>query len=130
VVPNTRPANCLTAERTVSEAECHRAALRSAAEELGARLRALEKTCRTLTLTVRYAGHPAETRTRTLREPAADSLSLTRAARAMHETLAPRLARVSGLALHAKELTSAELGAECVGALSQSLAAPEVFTDA
>ncbi|WP_330292081.1 DinB/UmuC family translesion DNA polymerase [Streptomyces sp. NBC_00576] len=89
-----------------------------------------EHSCRPLTIAVRYADHPAETRSRTLREPTADSPALTRAARAMRETLTSRLARVSGLALHAKGLTSTEPGSQRVGPLSQSPAAPEVFTDA
>ncbi|WP_416071466.1 DNA polymerase Y family protein [Streptomyces sp. ME02-8801-2C] len=124
VVPNTHPARCLTAERVVSVPECHRAVLRSAARELGARLSALEKACRTLTLTLRYADHPAETRSRPLGRPTADSAALIRAARAMDETLAPQPARVSGLALHAKELEGADIGRNRVRAQWPSITVP------
>lgn len=120
VVPNTRPACCLTAERALPKTELRRAALHSAAEELGVRLRALGKVCRTLTLTVRYADHPAEIRRRTFRMPTADSPALTRAAHAMYETLIPLPARMGGLALHAQELTSNGIASVCVGPISQS----------
>ncbi|MEU6231102.1 hypothetical protein [Streptomyces sp. NPDC047042] len=110
VVPNLHQARCLTAERVVSVPECHRAVLRAAAHELGTRLHALGKACRTLTLTLSYADHPAETRSRPLGKPTADSAALIRAARAMDETLTPQPARVSGLALHAKELEGVGVG--------------------
>ena len=74
----------------------HRRALLSAAEELGARLRALDKVCRTLTLTVRYADRSATTRSRTLAEPTAHSAALTRAAYGMYEALGLQRARVRG----------------------------------
>lgn len=131
VVPNTLPTQRLTAERALSATEYRRTALLSAAEELGARLRALEKECRTLTLTVRYADHPAETRSRTLRQPTAHSPALTRAAHGMYEALTPQPARVHGLALHAEELTSVELRASGSGAQYHSSRPPlKVFTDA
>ncbi|MGW3648311.1 DNA polymerase Y family protein [Streptomyces sp. NPDC000878] len=131
VVPNTLPAHRLTAERALSATEYEHTALRSAAEELGARLRALEKTCRTLTLALRYADHPAETRSRTLRESTAHSPALTRAAHGMYEALTPQPARVHGLALHAEELASAELRPRGSGAQYHSnRTPPKVFTDA
>lgn len=122
VVPNTLPAHCLTAERALPGTECHRAALGSAADELGARLLALEKSCRTLALTLHYSDHPAETRSRTLREPTAHSPSLTRAAHGMYESLTPQPAPVRGLALCAMELTAAQYHGLRL--------APQVFTDA
>ncbi|WTU13046.1 hypothetical protein OG787_39180 [Streptomyces sp. NBC_00075] len=131
VVPNVIPAHRLTAERALSATEYQRTALLSAAEELGARLRALEKECRTLTLTLRYTAHPAETRSRTLRRPTARSSALTRAAHGMYEALTPQPARVHGLALHAEELTSAELRASGSEAQYHSSRPPlKVFTDA
>ncbi|MFF3379486.1 hypothetical protein ACFYXF_41840 [Streptomyces sp. NPDC002680] len=131
VVPNTLPAHRLTAERALSAGENQRTALCSAAEELGARLRALERTCRTLTLTLRYADHPAETRGRRLREPTAHSPGLTRAAHGMYEALTPQPARVHGLALHAEELASTEPWASGSGAQYHSNWLPlKVFTDA
>ncbi|MEU9395319.1 hypothetical protein AB0D86_35635 [Streptomyces sp. NPDC048324] len=86
----------------------HRRALLSAAEELGARLRALDKVCGTLTLTVRYADRTATIRTRTLREPTAHSAALTRAAYAMYEALGLQRARVRALVLRAESLAPAE----------------------
>ncbi|MFC8246833.1 DNA polymerase Y family protein [Streptomyces chartreusis] len=98
----------------------HRRALLSAAEELGARLRALGKVCRTLTLTVRYADLPhsrtgssggtpiSTTRSRTLKEPTAHSAALTRAAYGMYEALGLQRARVRALALRAEGLDPAE----------------------
>ena len=86
----------------------HRRALLSAAEELGTRLRALDKVCRTLTLTVRYADRTATTRSRTLGEPTAHSAALTRAAYGMYEALGLQRARVRSLALRAEGLDSAE----------------------
>ncbi|WP_458242893.1 DNA polymerase Y family protein [Streptomyces sp. MAI_2237] len=86
----------------------HRRALLSAAEELGARLRALDKVCGTLTLTVRYADRTATTRTRTLREPTAHSAALTRTAYAMYEALGLQRARVRALVLRAESLAPAE----------------------
>ncbi|MFJ4618550.1 DNA polymerase thumb domain-containing protein [Streptomyces sp. NPDC088812] len=86
----------------------HRRALLSAAGELGARLRALDKVCRTLTLTVRYADRSSTTRTRTLREPTAHSPELTRTAYDLYEALGLQRARVRALALRAESLTSAE----------------------
>ncbi|MFI5792850.1 DNA polymerase thumb domain-containing protein [Streptomyces sp. NPDC051677] len=88
----------------------HRRALLSAAEELGARLRALEKVCRTLTLTVRYADLPrsATTRSRTLKEPTAHSAALTRTAYGLYEALGLQRARVRAIALRAEALGPAE----------------------
>ncbi|MFC5215817.1 DNA polymerase Y family protein [Streptomyces coerulescens] len=86
----------------------HRRALLSAAEELGARLRALDKVCRTLTLTVRYADRSSTTRSRTLKEPTAHSAALTRAAYGMYEGLGLQRARVRALALRAEGLDPAE----------------------
>ena len=86
----------------------HRRALLSAAEELGARLRALDKVCGTLTLTVRYADRTSTTRTRTLKEPTAHSAALTRTAYDMYEALGLQRARVRALALRAESLTPAE----------------------
>ncbi|MFE9021497.1 hypothetical protein ACFYNL_23470 [Streptomyces sp. NPDC007808] len=86
----------------------HRRALLSAAEELGARLRALDKICRTLTLTVRYADRSSTTRSRTLKEPTAHSAALTRAAYDMYDALGLQRARVRALALRAEGLDPAE----------------------
>ncbi|MGW2833702.1 DNA polymerase Y family protein [Streptomyces sp. NPDC001286] len=86
----------------------HRRALLSAVEELGARLRALDKVCGALTLTVRYADRTATTRTRTLREPTAHSAALTRTTYAMYEALGLQRARVRALVLRAESLAPAE----------------------
>ncbi|MFE1437565.1 hypothetical protein [Streptomyces sp. NPDC058739] len=86
----------------------HRRALLSAAEELGARLRAVDKVCRTLTLTVRYADRSATTRSRTLKEPTAHSVELTRVAYGLHEALGLQRARVRAVVLRAEGLLSAE----------------------
>ncbi|MGW7404626.1 DNA polymerase Y family protein [Streptomyces sp. NPDC054833] len=85
----------------------HRRALLSAAEELGARLRALEKVCRTLTLTVRYADRSSTTRSRTLGEPTAHSAALTKTAYGMYEALGLQRARVRALVLRAEGLAPA-----------------------
>jgi hypothetical protein len=89
----------------------HRRALLSAAEEIGARLRAVEKVCRTLTLTVRYADRSATTRGRALKEPTAHSAALTRTAYGMYEALGLQRARVRALALRAEDLTPADQAA-------------------
>ncbi|MEU2055419.1 DNA polymerase Y family protein [Streptomyces bungoensis] len=123
VVPNA-VSRSLVAERPFELDELdpgrHRGALLSAAEEIGARLRAVEKVCRTLTLTVRYADLPrsrtgssggtptATTRSRTLREPTAHSAALTKAAYGIYETLGLQRARVRALALRAEGLTPAD----------------------
>ncbi|MFJ2258995.1 DNA polymerase thumb domain-containing protein [Streptomyces sp. NPDC087844] len=122
VVPNA-VSRSLVAERPFPSDELdsdqHRRALLSAAGELGSRLRALEKVCRTLTLTVRYAGlphsrtgssggTPATTRSRTLPEPTAHSVALTDAAYRMYEALGLQRARVRGVALRAEGLDPAE----------------------
>ncbi|GAB2885869.1 hypothetical protein GCM10027074_62980 [Streptomyces deserti] len=111
VVPN-EVARSLAAERPFHRDELdpdrHRRALLAAAEELGARLRALDKVCRTLTLTVRYADRSATTRSRTLREPTAHSRALTEAAYGMYEALGLQRARVRAIALRAEGLAPAE----------------------
>ncbi|KUN92854.1 DNA polymerase Y family protein [Streptomyces caeruleatus] len=123
VVPNA-VSRSLATERPFTRDELdpdrHRRALLSAADELGARLRALDKVCRTLTLTVRYAdlphsrtgssgGTPASTtRSRTLKEPTAHSVALTRVAYGMYEALGLQRARVRALALRAEGLDPAE----------------------
>ncbi|MFI6438282.1 DNA polymerase thumb domain-containing protein [Streptomyces sp. NPDC050759] len=94
--------------RDESDPDRHRRALLSAAEELGARLRALDKVCRTLTLTVRYADRTATTRSRTLGEPTAHSAALTRAAYDMYEALRLQRARVRSISLRAEGLDPAE----------------------
>lgn len=114
VVPNA-VSRSLAAERPFDRDELdpdrHRRALLSAAEELGARLRALEKVCRTLTLTVRYADRTSTTRSRTLKEPTAHSAALTRTAYGMYEALGLQRARVRALALRAEGLAPADQAA-------------------
>lgn len=111
VVPNAA-SRSLATERPFQhdelDADRHRRALLSAAGEIGARLRALEKVCRTLTLTVRYADRSATTRSRTLGEPTAHSSTLTDTAYRMYEALGLQRARVRAIALRAEGLTSAE----------------------
>jgi nucleotidyltransferase/DNA polymerase involved in DNA repair len=111
VVPNA-VSRSLAAERPFTRDELdpdrHRRSLLSAADELGARLRALDKICGALTLTVRYADRSATTRTRTLKEPTAHSAALTRAAYEMYEALGLQRARVRSLALRAESLGPAE----------------------
>ncbi|MFE2213875.1 hypothetical protein ACFW93_18185 [Streptomyces canus] len=111
VVPNG-VSRSLATERPFTRDELdpdrHRRALLSAAEELGSRLRALDKVCRTLTLTVRYADRTATTRSRTLGEPTAHSAALTRAAYDMYEALGLQRARVRSTSLRAEGLDPAE----------------------
>lgn len=111
VVPNA-VSRSLATERPFTRDELdpdrHRRALLSAADELGARLRALGKVCRTLTLTARYADRSSTTRSRTLKEPTAHSAALTRAAYGMYEALGLQRARVRALALRAEGLDPAE----------------------
>lgn len=122
VVPNT-VSRSLAAERPFGrdepDAHRHRRALLSAAAELGTRLRALDKVCGALTLTVRCADLPhsrtgsggtpiSTTRTRTLKEPTAHSATLTRAAYGMYETFGLQHARVRSLTLRAETLGPAE----------------------
>ncbi|MER6288321.1 DNA polymerase Y family protein [Streptomyces sviceus] len=111
VVPNG-VSRSLATERPFTRDELdpdrHRRALLSAAEELGSRLRALDKVCRTLTLTVRYADRTATTRSRTLGEPTAHSAALTRAAYGMYEALGLQRARVRSVSLRAEGLDPAE----------------------
>ncbi|WP_327716175.1 hypothetical protein OG381_12485 [Streptomyces sp. NBC_00490] len=112
VVPNA-VSRSLAAERPFTRDELdpdrHRRSLLSAADELGARLRALDKICGALTLTVRYADRSATTRTRTLKEPTAHSAALTRTAYEMYEALGLQRARVRSLSLRAESLGPAEL---------------------
>ncbi|MEU2440808.1 hypothetical protein ACFY9A_13780 [Streptomyces rubradiris] len=114
VVPNAVSRSLVT-ERSFSLDELdpgrHRKALLSAAEEIGARLRAVGKVCRTLTLTVRYADRSATTRGRALKEPTAHSAALTRTAYGMYEALGLQRARVRALALRAEDLTPADQAA-------------------
>ncbi|CAM5282225.1 Error-prone DNA polymerase [Streptomyces tendae] len=111
VVPNG-VSRSLAADRPFDRDELdpdrHRRALLSAAGELGARLRAVDKVCRTLTLTVRYADRSATTRSRTLKEPTAHSAALTRTAYDMYEALGLQRARVRTIALRAEGLAPAE----------------------
>ncbi|MFJ9630264.1 DNA polymerase thumb domain-containing protein [Streptomyces sp. NPDC101175] len=123
VVPNA-VSSSLATERPFGRDELdpdrHRRALLSAAGELGARLRALDKVCAGLTLTVRYADLPhsqlrssggtpiATTRSRTLKEPTAHSAALTRVAYDMYEALGLQRARVRSLTLRAEALGPAE----------------------
>ncbi|NUS30631.1 MAG: hypothetical protein HOV92_41380 [Streptomyces sp.] len=111
VVPNG-VSRSLATERPFTRDELdpdrHRRALLAAAGELGARLRAVDKVCGTLTLTVRYADRSSTTRTRTLKEPTAHSAALTRTAYEMYEALGLQRARVRALALRAEALGPAE----------------------
>ncbi|MGW3509220.1 DNA polymerase Y family protein [Streptomyces sp. NPDC000994] len=111
VVPNAI-SRSLVAERPFDRDELdpdrHRRALLSAAGELGSRLRALGKVCRTLTLTVRYSDRSGTTRSRTLTEPTAHSAALTGVAYALYEALGLQRARVRALALRAEGLGPAE----------------------
>ncbi|MEV5320066.1 hypothetical protein AB0K92_20805 [Streptomyces sp. NPDC052687] len=95
-------------DRDELDPERHRRALLSAAEEIGARLRAVDKVCRTLTLTVRYADRSATTRSRTLAEPTAHSAALARAVYGMYDALGLQRARVRAIALRAEGLIPAE----------------------
>ncbi|MFH0179322.1 DNA polymerase thumb domain-containing protein [Streptomyces cacaoi] len=111
VVPNA-VSRSLATERPFGRDELdpdrHRRALLSAAGELGARLRAVEKVCRTLTLTVRYADRSATIRSRTLGEPTAHSAALTRTAYGLYEALGLQRARVRAIALRAEALGPAD----------------------
>ncbi|GAB7107366.1 hypothetical protein JCM4814A_56800 [Streptomyces phaeofaciens JCM 4814] len=111
VVPNA-VSRSLAAERPFDRDELdpgrHRRALLSAAEELGTRLRSLEKVCRVLTLTVRYADRSSTTRSRTLKEPTAHSAALTGTAYGMYEALGLQRARVRAIVLRAESLGPAE----------------------
>ncbi|MEV4229980.1 hypothetical protein AB0J81_23345 [Streptomyces bobili] len=111
VVPNAVSSSLATErpfERDELDPHRHRRALLSAAEELGSRLRAVEKVCRSLTLTVRYADRSSTTRSRTLGEPTAHSADLTRTAYGLYEALGLQRARVRAIALRAEGLTPAE----------------------
>ncbi|MFJ5532298.1 DNA polymerase thumb domain-containing protein [Streptomyces sp. NPDC093261] len=114
VVPNA-VSRSLACERPFTRDELdpdrHRRALLSAAEELGARLRNLERVSRTLTLTVRYADRSSTTRSRTLTEPTAHSAALTVEAYRMYEALGLQRARVRAIALRAEGLSTADQAA-------------------
>lgn len=111
VVPNA-VARSLASEQPFAHDELnpdrHRRALLAATEELGSRLRALEKVCRTLTLTVRYADRSSTHRTRTLGEPTAHSPALTSVAYGMYDALGLQRARVRAIALRAEGLAPAD----------------------
>ncbi|MFD9317578.1 hypothetical protein ACFWDQ_07640 [Streptomyces sp. NPDC060053] len=111
VVPNA-VSRSLATERPFGRDELdpdrHRRALLSAAGELGARLRAVEKVCRTLTLTVRYADLSSTTRSRTLGETTAHSAALTRTAYGLYEALGLQRARVRAIVLRAEALGPAD----------------------
>ncbi|GHI08825.1 DNA polymerase [Streptomyces cellostaticus] len=111
VVPNA-VSRSLAADRPFEldelDPDRHRRALLSAAGEIGARLRTVEKVCRTLTLTVRYADRSSTTRSRTLKEPTAHSAALTKAAYGMYEALGLQRARVRALVLRAEGLAPAD----------------------
>ncbi|MFJ4808854.1 DNA polymerase Y family protein [Streptomyces longwoodensis] len=114
VVPNGISRSLVTErpfERDELDPDRHRRALLSAAEEIGTRLRAVEKVCRTLTLTVRYADRSATTRSRTLSEPTAHSADLTKTAYGLYEALGLQRARVRALALRAEGLAPADRAA-------------------
>ncbi|WP_055492636.1 DNA polymerase [Streptomyces sp. TP-A0356] len=111
VVPNAVSRSLATErpfDRDELDQDRHRHALLSATEELGTRLRALERVCRTLTLTVRYADRSSTTRSRTLAEPTAHSAALTAEAYRMYEALGLQRARVRAIALRAEGLSPAE----------------------
>ncbi|MGW0876967.1 DNA polymerase Y family protein [Streptomyces sp. NPDC002740] len=111
VVPNAVSRSLATERpfgRDESDPDRHRRALLSAAGELGARLRAVEKVCRTLTLTVRYADRSGTTRSRTLGEPTAHSAALTRTAYGLYEGLGLQRARVRAIVLRAEGLGPAD----------------------
>ncbi|GAA3774413.1 DNA polymerase Y family protein [Streptomyces chiangmaiensis] len=114
VVPNG-VSRSFVAERPFTRDELdpdrHRRALLSAAEELGSRLRNVDRVCGVLTLTVRYADRSSTTRSRTLPEPTAHSAALTAEAYRMYEALGLQRARVRALALRAEGLTPAEQAA-------------------
>ncbi|MEH0543414.1 hypothetical protein QA802_10085 [Streptomyces sp. B21-105] len=95
-------------DRDELDPDRHRRALLSAAEELGVRLRAVEKVCGALTLTVRYADRSSSTRSCTLEERTAHSADLTRAAYGLYEALGLQRARVRVIALRAEGLGPAE----------------------
>ncbi|MEX3099461.1 hypothetical protein [Streptomyces sp. ST1020] len=84
-----------------------RDALTHLADRLGARLRLTGQTCRALTLTVRYAGGTATTRTRALPEPTAHTPRLRTTAHDLHTALGLQRARVRHLTLTAEALRPA-----------------------
>ncbi|MEV2217552.1 hypothetical protein AB0H86_40050 [Streptomyces sp. NPDC050997] len=111
VVPNATSRSLATEStftRDESDPDRHRRTLLVAAEELGARLHALDKVCGTLTLTVRYTDRSAATRTHNLKAPTARSAALTRAAHDMYEALGLQRARVRSMTLRAEGLDPAE----------------------
>lgn len=94
-------------DRDELDPDRHRRALLAAAGELGARLRALDSVCRTLTLTVRYADGSTTVRSRSPEEPTAHSAALVRTAYRAYAGLGLQRARVRGLALRAEGLAPA-----------------------
>ncbi|WP_329561787.1 hypothetical protein OG711_30930 [Streptomyces uncialis] len=123
VVPDA-VARSIAADRSFDRDELdpfrHRRALLSLAGELGARLRAEQLVCRSLTLTLRYARRPdragpldpvrrpGTARTRTLAEPTAHSAALTDAVYRMYGALGLQRARVRGMTLRAEGLIPRE----------------------
>ncbi|MER6718230.1 DNA polymerase Y family protein [Streptomyces halstedii] len=117
VVPNAA-ARSIGAERSFPrdelDPERHRRALLSLTEELGTRLRADGQVCRSLAVTVRYAGRSGcatLTRSRTLPEPTAHSAALTALVYRVQDSFALQRARVRGFALRAEGLHDAERAA-------------------
>ncbi|MFD7969913.1 DNA polymerase Y family protein [Streptomyces clavifer] len=114
VLPNAA-ARSIAAERSFPrdelDPEQHRRALLSLTEELGARLRGEGQVCRSLAVTVRYAGragYETLTRSRTLPEPTAHSAALTSLAYRIQDSFGLQRARVRGIALRAEGLHDAE----------------------
>nr|WP_308120494.1 hypothetical protein [Streptomyces bambusae] len=105
-------ARSLAAERPFDRDELdpvrHRRALLSLTEELGARMRAQGRVCRSLTLTVRCADRTSVTRTRTFAEATAHAAALTGAAYGMYAALGLQRARVRAVSLRAEGLLPAE----------------------
>jgi nucleotidyltransferase/DNA polymerase involved in DNA repair len=112
VVPNAVSRSLATErpfDRDELDPDRHRRALLSAAGELGIRLRALDRVCRTLTLTVRYADRSSTVRSRRLEEPTAHTAALVRTAYRMYDALGLQRARVRAITLRAEGLGPAEL---------------------
>ncbi|MFC5071224.1 hypothetical protein [Kitasatospora cinereorecta] len=114
VLPNAA-ARSAAAERSFPrdelDPEQHRRALLSLTEELGARLRGEGQVCRSLAVSVRYAGrtgYETLTRSRTLQEPTAHSAALTSLAYRIQDSFGLQRARVRGIALRAEGLHDAE----------------------
>ncbi|MER5227893.1 hypothetical protein ABT032_47655 [Streptomyces flaveus] len=84
----------------------HRRALLDLTHQLGTRLRSSETAARVLTLTARCADRSTTSRTRTLAEPTAHTLALTRTTTGLYQSFGPQRARVRAFTLSA-ELTDA-----------------------